>query len=46
MGIWNNKIFSIMKPFITAKKTISEANLREEALQMLDKKGALLDVAR
>jgi hypothetical protein len=35
-----------MKSVITAKKTISKTNLREEALQMLDKKGALLDVAR
>lgn len=35
-----------MESAITAKKAMHETNLREEALQMLDKKGALLDVAR
>jgi hypothetical protein len=35
-----------MKSVITVKRTINEANLREEALQMLDKRGAFLDVAR
>jgi len=45
--MWNkkNSVFT-MKPIITANKTIPEAKLREEALRMLDKRGALPDVAR
>lgn len=35
-----------MKSALIAKATIREASLREEALQMLDKRGAFLDVAR